>query len=63
MTLQEYLDRHEMSAAEFAERVGVTRAAVYLWLKGVAPQRATMRRIMKATDGELTRQNFNGRAA
>jgi hypothetical protein len=60
MKLRDYLRKHEMSVACFADWAGCSRPSVYNWLDGVMPQSSSMRRIMKATDGEVTRDDFEG---
>lgn len=50
--LRTWLDDNRVSVPEFAEQVGVTRAAVYAWLKGrAAPSRGRMGRVRDATNG------------
>ena len=64
MNLDAYLRRNEIAASEFADQLGVSRQAVYHWLSGNRnPSRKAMRAIMAATDGKVTRRDFNGSAA
>lgn len=63
MKLDTYLRRHEITAAEFALAIGVTRQAIYHYLGGKRqPSRPTMRKITAATSGAVKRKDFNGRA-
>ena len=58
MKLSEYINE-ETSVADFAALIGVTRQTVYIWLGGKAyPTRRSMKRIVEATDGAVTANDF-----
>ena len=59
MTLNEYLREHGFSRARFAEQIGVTGEAVRKYAAGERfPKPAIMRRIAKATGGEVDYPDF-----
>jgi len=60
MRLQEYLTEKRETASSFAQRIGVSRVAVTRYCSGRVPERATMEKIIKATDGEVTPNDFYG---
>ena len=63
MKLTSYLAKTESTQGEFARQIGVTRQSIWLWTSGrVAPSRKMMRKIIMATDGMVTRKDFNGHA-
>lgn len=59
MTLPEFLAAANLSHAEFAGRIGVTREAVRLWATGArTPRPVAMAQIMRATEGHVTANDF-----
>lgn len=59
MTLSEYLRQHDLTAASFAERIGVATMTVCRYAKGQRiPRRAIMARIVAATGGAVGPQDF-----
>lgn len=59
MILRDYLDRHDIAVATFAQTVGVSVQALYRYIKHERmPRRAEMQRIASATDGEVTANDF-----
>ncbi|WP_158295641.1 helix-turn-helix domain-containing protein [Crenalkalicoccus roseus] len=61
MTLQEYLQRHRLTQAEFGRIVGVRHATVSRWLAGkITPSFARLRRIEAVTGGAVTAASFCG---
>ena len=59
MDLRAYLRDHSIRPAEFARRIGKTRAAVSTWIHGRSvPNRATMSAIVKATGGKVRPNDF-----
>lgn len=59
MRLATYLDSQEFSIRQFADLIGVTPEAVRLYVTGKrTPRGPTMRRIMNATRGEVTANDF-----
>lgn len=67
MRLATYLNDNGLSCAEFGRRIGKTRAAVAAWCNGTRiPRPEQMRKIERATDGDVTPADFylpNRRAA
>ena len=64
MTLKEYLASAKLDQKTFAARIGATQQAVSLWVSGHAtPRPSVMARIMKATDGLVTANDFMAEAA
>lgn len=61
MTLKEWLSNHDVSAAEFATRIGRTTEAVRRYVSGERiPDKATMPLIADATDSAVTANDFFG---
>lgn len=59
MTLAEYLRTHDLKAAEFARRVGVSRQNISRWSLGqVLPRPEEMKRIQEATGGQVMPNDF-----
>lgn len=59
MNLAKYLEKHQLTQTEFAERVGVSPAMVSQWVTGyrpVAPKRALL--IDSATNGEVSKYDL-----
>jgi transcriptional regulator with XRE-family HTH domain len=50
--------RHNLTLAAFAERIGVGKSAVYKWETGACPRPAMMARIVAATNGAVTANDF-----
>ncbi len=59
MLLETFLKENEMSAADFAQEIGVSAEAIRLYLAGKRiPSKNTMRRIMDSTGGEVQPNDF-----
>lgn len=59
MKLAEYLDRHDITDAAFAERVGVSQSTVTRWVRGkLHPSWAMIPHIMRCTDNHVTANDF-----
>jgi len=59
MKLATYLSKHELSAREFSERLGVSAEAVRLYLSGARhPSPKVMRTIHEATNGDVMPNDF-----
>ena len=59
MQLSQFLTENEITAAEFAENIGLTSEAVRLYLRGDRfPRRWALERIGKATKGAVTANDF-----
>jgi 3,4-dihydroxy 2-butanone 4-phosphate synthase/GTP cyclohydrolase II len=59
MQLALYLSSHNLTRAEFAERIGVTPGAITGYCNGsLWPKRPVMERIIKATRGKVTPNDF-----
>lgn len=59
MTLHDYIRQHGLTPLDFAERVGASEHGVAKWVRGERiPGRAMMQRIIKATGGEVTPNDF-----
>lgn len=59
MKLDEYLSARGLTCEAFAEKIGVTGTSVWRYAHGERlPRPATMRRIVEATDGAVTAQDF-----
>ena len=59
MTLSEYLREHGLTAARFAEEIGVSQQAVQRYAQGLrVPRKAIMHRIEEATGGAVQAQDF-----
>lgn len=64
MTLSEYLRRHDLTAAAFAERIGVATMTISRYARGQRhPRPAIMRRIVAATDGAVGPNDFLNQGA
>lgn len=64
MTLAEYLEETRESYADFARRIGSTRQAVRRYaVEGRVPEPKAMQRIVFATGGKVTANDFFGMAA
>jgi transcriptional regulator with XRE-family HTH domain len=58
MQLRAYLDQHQLTQVQFAALVGVNQSAVAKWLDGTRPSWPTMERIVAATGGAVTPNDF-----
>ena len=58
MQLRAYLDQHGLTQVQFAAQVGVTQSAVAKWLDGTRPSWPTIERILAATGGAVTPNDF-----
>lgn len=59
MNLTEFLVRKGIAPKEFAEQIGTTDAAVRLYaFHGRVPTPKIMRRVIKATDGQVMPNDF-----
>ena len=59
MQLRDYLQRHGLTQAEFAKRIGVEKLAVYRYLAGSRfPNKRVMQRITDETKGKVTASDF-----
>lgn len=64
MNLATYLEKHDMTATAFAAKIGVSIATVTRAARGeIMPSPETMRRIIEATNGKVTPNDFYGSAA
>jgi glutamine synthetase len=59
MKLSDYIRTNELTAAELARRLGVSRQNVSRWARGdVIPRPDEMKRIIEATAGAVTPNDF-----
>ena len=59
MTLRSWLSKTNTSDAEFAERIGVTRQALWRYkFAGRVPKPEIIARISKETNGKVTANDF-----
>ncbi len=59
MKLADYLATEKISHAAFAQRIGVSQAAVTRYARGLRfPHRGILARIKSATDGAVTFRDF-----
>jgi transcriptional regulator with XRE-family HTH domain len=58
MRLQEYLASNSISRADFAQQIGVSVESVRRYLCGRVPEPSVMCKIIKATDGEVSANDF-----
>jgi transcriptional regulator with XRE-family HTH domain len=59
MRLDTYLSEHGITEAAFAERIGVNQSSVNRMRKGlIRPDIATLSRIVEATEGKVTLEDF-----
>lgn len=62
--LTAYREKHELTLAEFGNRVGATKGMVWKWERGTAmPRPKYAEAIFKATHGTVTPNDFVLRAA
>ena len=61
MKLIKWLIKSDISKKEFAERIGISESLVYHYLSGKRyPSSSTARKIMEATNGAVTPNDFIG---
>jgi transcriptional regulator with XRE-family HTH domain len=61
MTLTEYLHANDLTASEFARRMGVSPQAVHRYCDGGrVPRKPEMEKILDLTDGLVTPNDFFG---
>jgi transcriptional regulator with XRE-family HTH domain len=59
MRLDVYLEKHSIPVEEFADKVGVHRASIYRFMKGLSfPRPLTLQKIKKATGNVVTADDF-----
>lgn len=58
MKLSSYLSRNKISAADFAQKIGVEPVTVYRWAMGVRFPLHHLAKIEKATGGAVTANDF-----
>lgn len=58
MTLKKWMLKHKVSAAEMAEKLGVSDVSVYRYLNGAIPEVPVMKRVLKVTGGKVTPNDF-----
>jgi hypothetical protein len=63
MRLQEYLSETSTTRAEFARQIGVKWISVERYLNGRIPEPSVMCKIIEATDGKVSANDFFGLAA
>ncbi len=64
MRLQDYLAETGMTRAEFARRIGVKHISVTRYVnEGRVPEPSVMEKIIEATEGKVTANDFFGLAA
>lgn len=67
MNLRDYISRMGLTYSSFAEMIGVSQAAVSRYanadITGRIPHRAVIAKIIEATGGEVTVQDFYDQAA
>jgi transcriptional regulator with XRE-family HTH domain len=64
MRLQEYLTINRVSRAEFAQKIDVSVESIRRYLQtGRVPEPSVMEKIIEATEGKVTANDFFGIAA
>jgi transcriptional regulator with XRE-family HTH domain len=63
MRLDEYLASNSVSRADFARQVGVSVESVRRYLNGRVPEPSVMSKIIEATEGKVSANDFFGIAA
>lgn len=63
MRLQDYLVETGITRAEFARRIGVKHISVTRYVEGRVPESSVMGKIIEATEGKVTANDFFGLAA
>jgi len=60
MKLRDWLKKHEMTQADFAKGIGVSKSTVTYWLNGKqGPNRNTHKRIKEFTNGAVTQEEVS----
>ena len=60
MTLSDFLSQRGLTPSEFARTVGTSRQNVSRWMTNNIPRPDEMRRIVEATSGAVTPNDFFG---
>lgn len=60
MTLTDFLNKYNMSQAEFAKSINETPMNVSRWVHGTIPSPEMMAKIVAYTKGEVTANDFYG---
>ena len=63
MRLNEYLSERGLTRAEFARQIGVKHISVTRYLNGRVPEPSVMCKIIEATEGKVTANDFFRMAA
>lgn len=63
MTLRQYLAERELSQSQFAAQIGLPRQMVQRYVNGRIPVPKHMAKIVLATGGKVTANDFFGLAA
>jgi transcriptional regulator with XRE-family HTH domain len=58
MRLSDYLTSHNIDRQQFADAIGVDRVSVYRWETGKAFPIRHLSKIIAATDGKVTANDF-----
>jgi transcriptional regulator with XRE-family HTH domain len=58
MKLTDYMKRHKIDRYQFAEMIGVDRVSVYRWETGKAFPIRHLEKIVAATKGKVTANDF-----
>ena len=58
MKLSEFLSKNEMTRQQFAKTIGCNAQTVWVWLQGKSAPGRYMNAIIKATDGQVTANDF-----
>lgn len=58
MQLREYLKKEKITQEQFAEMIGVTQGIVTRWCRGAIPRIELMTKILVATQGKVTANDF-----
>ena len=63
MRLEEYLAETGLTRAEFARQIGVRQFSITRYLEGRVPEPSVMCKIIEATEGKVSANDFFGLAA
>jgi transcriptional regulator with XRE-family HTH domain len=63
MRLEEYLTGNRISRADFAVQIGVSVESVRRYLNGRVPESSVMCKIIEATEGKVSANDFFEKAA
>lgn len=68
MKIKDFLKEEEITQKQFAEMVGCSQGLVAMWCNGMIPRADMMTKILIATKGKVTANDFyygdnNGRAS